>query len=562
MESTDGAAPDCRDPNELTVEFSDEHSSEQPPGNRRSLGALAGLRIVSLCTFGSRVLGMLRDMMMAASFGSGTVLDAFTVAFRIPNLARRLFGEGALTTAFLPVFVREREQHGIEAAWRLGSSVFTRLATFLTILVVGGELLLWASVVAIDLSAESLFLVQLTALMLPYLLLICLAAQLSAILHGVEHFTWPALLPIVLNIVWIASLLFVVPRYSGSEQQMRVVSLTVLVAGAAQLVLTWPELRRRGFRFQPADERARERVREVVAAMIPVVVGLSITQLNTLMDSVFAWIFAYPASAGPQAPPDARWIQLSEGTASALYFGQRMYQFPLGVFGIALGTVLFPRFSRHASRQDLGGLREDLELGLRLVAAIGIPASAGLVFLAEPVTDLLFRHGEFSIEDARQTSEMIAAYGFGVWAFCGILILNRVFYALGDRRTPMWIGLIAMLVNLPLNLGLAWAIGGRGLAWATTVSGILQLGITLQLTRSAVGRFPWRTLVAHTVQVLKATSLMVAAGVVMLMLFPEAPEPTLVRLSRVLVPLVVASLVYFGGCRVFRIHELQLLWRR
>jgi putative peptidoglycan lipid II flippase len=181
---------------------------------------LAGLRIVGLLTLGSRVLGLARDVLMAAVFGNGAVMDAFSVAFRIPNLARRLFGEGALSTAFLPAFVREEQQNGLESAWRLAGTMFVALAGVLTAVVLLGEFLLAAAALWWAGTAESQLLILLTAVMLPYLVLICLAAQFSAVLHARDHFTWPALLPVVLNVVWIAALLLVIPGFESPEESL------------------------------------------------------------------------------------------------------------------------------------------------------------------------------------------------------------------------------------------------------------------------------------------------------------------------------------------------------
>src|SRR5439155_6065053 len=206
------------------------------------------------------------------------------------------------------------------------------------------------------------------------------------------------------------------------------------------------------------------------------------------------------------------WQPLPSGTASALNQGQRLYQFPLGLVGVALGTVIFPLLTRHAERGDFRQLRDDLSLGLRLVFVIGLPASAGLWLLADPLSSVIFQHGNFDAEDARQTAEMIACYGLGVWAFCGLLIVQRGYYAIGDRRTPLKIGLFVMLVNLALNLSLIWVIGARGLALSTSLCGILQFGLCLGLIQDKVGRLPWRSLASTALRALAAAVAMTAIG--------------------------------------------------
>lgn len=527
----------------------------------------SGLRVVSLFTLLSRVLGLVRDVGMAALFGNGAVLDAFSVAFRVPNLSRRLFGEGALTAAFLPVFVREMEHEGRESAWKLASAVFTALAVALVVLVLLGELALWGASVLWGSSPEAGLLISLTALMLPYLILICLAAQVSAVLHALGHFTWPALLPVLLNLVWLAGLWWVAPQFDSKTAQIYVVSACVLVGGCLQLAAPLPTL----FRLR-RDRSARtthhspftshHRVREIARAMLPILVGLSVTQINTLADSLIAWGFSQPA-AGPERmslPGEPAW-PMQTGTASALYFGQRMYQFPLGVFGVALGTVLFPLLSRHAGRGRLDLLRDDLSLGLRLVIAVGLPASVGLVLLAEPLTALLFQHGEFDAEDARQTAAMIAAYGVGVWAYSGLLIIHRGYYAIGDRQTPLRIGLVAVALNLVLNFTLIWPLGGEGLALATSVSAIVQVAAATWFIQARIGRVGWGGLTGSFARAAAATGIM--AAVCLLALAALEPSGSLSgRAIRVIVPVTCAILTYFAAAKVLKLDEVWLLFRR
>ena len=428
---------------------------------------------------------------MAMLFGNGMVMDAFSVAFRVPNLSRRLFGEGALATAFLPVFIREMEQHDKTSAWKLASAVLTLLGVTLCGVVLLGEVLLWGISSLWDIGTEGRLLIGLTAVMLPYLILICLAAQVSAVLHAFNHFTWPALLPVLLNLVWIAAIWLLAPWWESTSSQVYMIAVCILVGGCLQLLAPLPTLFRLGFRYDSAWRSAQSKVTEIGKAMGPILIGLSVTQFNTIADSLIAWGFAQPEGGPLQMNlPGSPEYPVTAGTASALYFGQRMYQFPLGVFGVALGTVLFPLLSRHAERGRLDKLREDLSLGLRLVICIGLPASAGLVLLANPLTALLFQHGAFDAEDARQTANMISAYGTAVWAYCGLLIVHRGYYAVGDRKTPLYVGLAAVVLNLVLNLTLIWFLGGQGLAIATAVAAgrgeLRDVGAGLQVANHAL----------------------------------------------------------------------------
>lgn len=552
----------------------------------------ASLRIISLCTLFSRVLGLVRDVGMAGLFGNGPVMDAFSVAFRIPNLARRLFGEGALAAAFLPAFLREREHAGASSAWELATAVFAWLALALSGLVLAGELVLWGLSWWGAFSPETVLLLHLTAVMLPYLILICLAAQVSAVLQALDHFTWPALLPVLLNVIWIGCLWGVAPWLESPSVQMSAVAVSILVAGFVQLAAPLPTLRRLGFRFQRSRERrakSREpdkwprsgrsgspllarfpaeegatgtKVVAIAAAMLPLAIGLSITQLNTLADSLIAWGFSQPETGSPQMLlSGGAGYPLEAGTASALYFGQRIYQFPLGVFGVALGTVLYPQLSRHAESGRLDRLRDDLSLGLRLVVCIGLPASLGLVLLAEPLTALLFQHGAFDTDDARQTVGMISAYGLAVWAYCGLLIVHRGYYAVGDRYTPLRIGLVAVALNLVLDFTLIWPIGGPGLALATALAAMLQVVASTWYLQRHIGRLIRGELLRTTIRAAVAT--LVMGAVCGATLAPwEAGGGLLRRSVRVLVPLVASVAAYFVAARLLGLDELWLLFRR
>ncbi len=359
-------------------------------------------------TLASRVLGMFREIASARLFGLGPVWDAFSFAFVIPNLSRRLFGEGALSAAFLPVFARQMESDPkprwatIRVATRQPPVFSGLLSAFLTGLVLFGELLLWGLSYVYAGHAETQLMLGLTAVMLPYALLICLAAQVTAVLHALGHFTWPALVPVVLNLCWIASIWLVDPLFDPNRvAQVYALAVCIVVAGVLQLgACNGRRCVGFGFRVDRRWKLIRPAVREIVRAMLPVTLGLSITQINTVLDRLIAWSLTAPvAGEAVRALPGGLAHPLAPGAVSALYFGERIYQFPLGVFGVALGTVLFPLLSRHAARGELGRVRDDLSLGLRLVIAIGLPASAGLALVAEPLMRLLFQHGDFTAAD-------------------------------------------------------------------------------------------------------------------------------------------------------------------
>lgn len=534
----------------------------EPPARSTSppvVGVFSGVRVVGLCTLASRVLGLIRDIGMASLFGAGPVMDAFSVAFRVPNLFRRLFGEGALTAAFLPLFVRETQRDGLESGWRLSSAVLAALTVALVALTVVGELVLAGLWWFVPLGPEARLLVGLTAAMLPYVILICLAAQLAAMLNGLNRFAWPALVPVLMNLIWIGGLVLVAPRFSDPERQAYALSGCILVAGVFQVVAQWPPLARAGFRFSFEWAWAKGRLRALGAAMTPVLLGLGVAQVNTVADSALAWLLAPGAesSATMPLPGNPAW-PVSAGAASALYFGQRLYQFPLGIFGVALSTVMFPRLATHAESGRMDLLRDDLQLGLRMVLAIGLPASAGLMLLSEPITALFFEHGAFDSDDLRRTASVVAAYGVAVWAWCGLLILTRAAYAAGDRLTPLRLSVWAVGLNLVLNLILVWPLGGTGLALATSITSIAQtLALGWRLQRS-VGRLDVRNLALALAKSLAATLLMAAVGFAALAMLPES-ESLVGRVIRVVAPFAASVAVWFGAATLLRIDEVRLL---
>ncbi|HET6879632.1 MAG TPA: murein biosynthesis integral membrane protein MurJ [Pirellulales bacterium] len=528
--------------------------------DRRQL--FAGIRVTSIGTLASRVLGMVRDMATAALLGlSGDgVMDAFVVAFRIPNFFRRLFGEGALAASYLPVLSKKLEEDRV-SAWRVASVVLVWLSVILAATVVLAEgccLGLWW--LEGDRPGMRLLL-GLTATMLPYLFFICLAAQLAGTLHALAHFSTPALAPTLLNICWLIAVWFVAPRFALSkETQAYILAVSVLVAGVLQLVSQVPILWSLGFRFDYDWAASREAVWQIVGSLGPMVLGLAVTQINTLCDSLLAWSLASPGETAAPVP----WLggavsyPLKSGAAAAIYYGERLYQFPLGLLGMAVATVIFPALSRHAARGQLDRLADDLSLGLRLVLFLGVPAGAGLVLLSEPLARLLFEHGEFTADDAARVARMIACYGLGVWAYCALPVVVRGFYALGDLRTPVKAGLAAMLVNLAMNLALLWPMAESGLALSTSLAAMFQLALLVALFARKFGSLDWRAVAGTLWSTLLATAAMLLTGIAALSLAPDDLRLGS-ELTGVFFPLVAAGLSFLAVSWWRRMPELELL---
>jgi putative peptidoglycan lipid II flippase len=425
---------------------------------------LAGIAVVAGSTLASRVLGMLRDMATASLLGlSSGALDALIVAFRIPNLFRALFGEGALATCYLPVLA-ERRRQSAAAAWQTVTAVCFWLTVFLTGLVVAGEAvcaLFWL----ISEDPQTQLLVGLSALLLPYLVLVCLAAQVGATLQAFSRFAAPAMAPAILNVVWLLAACFVAPEVSDHPAvQAYVLAAAILLAGAAQLAVQAPTLAQLGFRFQLSREASRRSVAQILPALCPAMLALAVTRINTLCDSLIAWLLAGDSAAYP----------LQQGAAGAIYCAERLCHLPIGLLGVSIATVVFPQLSRRAAGDDPRSFTAELIFGLKLVLLVGIPASAGLWLLAEPLARLIFARGEFTIEDASRTAQLVRGYSLGVWACCALPVLLRAYYALGDRITPLRVGVGVVILNLGLNLALVWSLGEFALALSTSLCAVIQ----------------------------------------------------------------------------------------
>lgn len=512
-----------------------------------------GLSTVALLTLLSRVMGLARDAGMAVLFGAGPLLDAFSLAFRLPNLARRLFGEGALTTAFLPVFVRTYQDDadlGRRVAWSTTRWLASVLAASVLVVELG------VALAAPYASADVGVLLELIAWLFPYVLFVCVAAQLSAVLHGRDHFFWPAALPVVLNGFWLAALVLAPVWFDDRFNQMRFVAGSIAVAGLVQCVLAERATSAVGVGYRPASrdphpEATRSSVREVLRTMIPTLFGLTITQVNVIVDSVLAWGFS------PSSGISAGYQLVEEGTATALYLGQRLFQFPLGVFGVALGTVLFPVLAKHAAANDRTALSRDLTSGLQLCVCIGLPASMGLILLAPNIPRVMFEYGSFDANDSLLTAKMIAAYGLAVWAMIGLLIVNRAFYAVGDPQTPLRAGLWAVVVNTGLNAILLVPLGGVGLALATSIASIVQLIYTIRILSGSIVDIDWRALSRTAAKTAAATLAMAAAIELCHQAMGERG-----RYLELAVPFAIGVATYVLAARVLRLSELFSLLQR
>jgi putative peptidoglycan lipid II flippase len=452
--------------------------TQSQPGKPHATGFFAAVRVVALLTLVSRVAGLARDVTLARVFGDTAIGSAFAFAFLIPNLFRRLFGEGALTAAFLPEYA-SLSNTDRDAADRF-ASLTAALLTVITgaITVVGIVALLLIREASPD-NPDRAFMLTLAAIMLPYMPLVCAVAIVGAILQVHGRFAPMASAPVLLNAVMIAVALLVYgPLGYNATSTAFIVAVAVVVSGALQLA--WTLLAARPFiRWTRGYDAVRDSARRMMRRFIPGVLGLGTLQLNTLLDGVIA---AWPVLVGPVVFGIA--YPLDEASNAILSYTQRLYQFPLGVFGIAVATAVFPLLSRVAdSPRDFV---DTLRRGLRLSIFIGLPASAGLVLIRDDLTFVLLQGENFSIDGARRAALVLAGYAPAVWAYSVNQLFVRAFYARGDTLTPVKIAVSTMLLNLALNASLIWVPGLResALAWSTAISATVQTLWLARLTRT------------------------------------------------------------------------------
>ena len=429
----------------------------------------------------SRFLGLVRDVLMAGFFGTSQAMGGFVIAFTLPNLFRRLFGEGALSAAFIPVFIDTRAKEGLAAAWHLAHRVLSLLAVVLTLLTLAGVLLATAGLLWAEPTGMTATVLRLSRIMLPYMIFICMVALCMAILNSFHHFAVPAATSSILNIVWIGTLLVLVPLVGETlEQKVTVVAWSVLVAGLLQLLVQYPILKRHGYRLQfqlPEDD---PRVKRVLVLMGPAALGMGVGQVNVLIDKLLAgWI-------GPWAP-------------AALFYSERLIYFPLGIFATALSTVLLPTFSGHVSERNETAMKEMMRDSLGYILFVMVPASVGLAALAGPIVSMIFEWGEFGEVSHRQTTLALLFYAPGLAVFSLAKVFVPVFYAHQDTRTPVYVGLGAVALNLTLNLLAVWtwphAMKHAGLAFATVLSSTFNVFVLAYIVHRRIGSPGWRPII-------------------------------------------------------------------
>ena len=511
--------------------------------------------LVSLAVTTSRVLGLVRDQVFAVFFGAGLQYDAFLTGFRVPNLLRDLFAEGALSAAFVTTFSQVLEAKGKEEAVRLSNRVATTLILVIGILCVAGWL---AAPAIVDLLAPGFFQVpgkaeltiRLTRIMMPFLLLVALAAQAMGILNACQQFGIPAVASSFFNIGSITGglLLGFIVGPSIGLAAIEGMAYGTLIGGLLQFAVQWPSLRAAGFSYRPALSFTDPGVRQIVRLMGPAVIGTAAVQVNVFVNTNFASSIINPETG-----------MVANGPVSWLNYAFRFMQFPIGVFGVAIATVTLPSISSSAARRNIAEFRERLARSLALVFLLCVPSAVGLIVLGRPIVGLIFEHGKFTGVDTVQTANALAAYALGLAGYAAVKVLSPAFYALNDARTPMVISLGSIAVNYAMNSMLVGPLGHVGLALSTSSVALVNFLLLLFFMRRKLARIEgWRV----SAILGKVSLISLAMAVVVWLLAAQlksqlALAGVTLYAAQLSLGLGVAAVVFYFGCRWMKVSELD-----
>jgi putative peptidoglycan lipid II flippase len=444
---------------------------------------LPGMLKTGAGTLASRILGLVREVLTSRFFGAGPAMDMFVIAFRVPNLFRALFGEGALNASFVPVFTREGLDPAGDAR-RLLNAVMTALAALLTAITLAAWLLCGAAMLSGLLPEKWRLFCLLLMILMPYLPLICLTALQGAALNVKGHFLRPAFAPTIMNICWIGAIaLLWLCREKDLNQGVTVLAVGVLISGALQFAYQAVMLRRCKLHFRLVWDLAHPGLRQIVHLTLPVMVGVSVIQINTFVDSLFAQFCVADAGAN-----------------SALWYGNNLMQFPLGVLGVALATAVLPALAHHSAVGDRKSFVEAVGLSLRTAFFVSLPCVAATIALSVPIVRVLYQGGRFTADSTTRTAAVFLCFTAGLWAFCGVQVLARAFYAQQDVRTPRKIAVMMVGANFVLNAILVWPMREAGLALSSSICGVGNLALLWISLRKKTGPIGGRAIAVSAVK--------------------------------------------------------------
>ena len=451
--------------------------------------------ITGSATFASRVLGLARDQVLAYLFGAGNTMDAFNVAFRIPNLMRDLFAEGAMSAAFIPTFTKRLTLKGKESAWRLGNQLINALIIITGLLVILGMIF---TVPLVELLAGNYssvpgkldLTVTLTRIMLPFLTLVAIAAALMGMLNSLHHFFTPALSPAMFNLGVILGALFFVPIAPlFGIKPIIAIAIGAMIGGIGQIIVQIPVLYREGYRYRLLLSPIDSGLREILLLMGPGTVAGAAVQINLLVNTILA---------------------TGEGTGAVswLNYAFRIMYLPIGLFGVSIATATLPTVSRFAAQNDLEKIRSTISSALRMMLMLGIPACFGLIALAEPIVQLIFERGSFTSTDTSATATALIFYAPGLIGYSAVRIIVPCFYALKNSFLPTGVSIVSVMLNIALNLMLVRLLGYRGLALGTSIAALFNAAILLYLLREKLEGLDFKKITIAFGKISIASSLM------------------------------------------------------
>lgn len=456
---------------------------------------------VGLAVMTSRILGVARDQVMAAFFGTGMAHDAYNIAMRVPSLVRDLFAEGAMSAAFVPTFTRYWKTEGKEAAFRLGNLVLNGLLVVTTVLVILGMVfaapllsLLPDDYSGPDARDKFTLTVHLTRIVLPFLTLVAVAVAMGGMLNSLRRFFVPALSPAIYNVGMLLSALALIPvcRHFGWDP-IYGIAVGTLVGGLGQIIAQVPLLRREGFRYRPIVSFTDPGMREILLLMGPATLGLAASQVNIIVNTVLA------AGEG-----------LGAITALALAF--RLMYLPIGLFGVSVATAALPEIARQVNDGQFDSVRRTISSSLRMMLMMSVPATVGLMVLASPIVELIFQRGEFDEKSTAMTAAALLGYAPGLIGYSAVKIASPTFYAMKDARTPVTISMATIALNLALNLVLVRWYSFHGLAMGTAIAALFNAACLFFVLSRRIDGIDGRRVAVATVKILVASLAMGAAA--------------------------------------------------
>jgi putative peptidoglycan lipid II flippase len=460
---------------------------------RGKIAKAAGL--MSVATFISRILGFVKDMILAVYFGATGLSDTFFAAFRIPNLLRELFAEGSMSSAFIPVLTEYRQKQGDEEASRLVRITFTFIIIMVGLVCVAGVIFSPAIVAAIApgfLSSPEKFstTVLLTRIMFPFLLFISLASLVMGALNTKKVFFIPALAPAMLNITTIAVVVAFAPM---AKQPILIVAVGIALGGFVQFAFQLPVFFRNGYSLGLDPGFRHPGLKKMAILILPATMALAVNQINIIVSNILA-------------------SYLQEGSITYLYYSMRLIQFPIGIFGVAMGMAVLPALSEHAVKGDFDRLREDFSFALRLLFFIAVPSMAGLIALREPIVNLLFQRGQFDYAATRGTAEALLFYSIGIWSIVGVRVMTATFYSMQDTKTPVKIAAVGVASNIVLSLVLMGPLKHSGLALANSLASGINFLILLFFLKKKLHHIDLRKIAKSFSQIVLSSFVMGLAG--------------------------------------------------